>query len=85
MTSILADTIPGIRVVKAFAQERRENERFKSANDRIMAANDRVNKVWTFFWPMVAALLTQIGLLVVWTMAAWQIYNQTVTLGMVWA
>ncbi len=84
MTSILADTIPGIRVVKAFAQERRENERFKSANDRIMAANDRVNKVWTFFWPMVA-LLTQTGLLVVWTMAAWQIYNQTVTMGMVWA
>jgi ATP-binding cassette subfamily B protein len=82
MTSILADTIPGIRVVKAFAQERRENERFKSANDRIMAANDRVNKVWTFFWPMVA-LLTQTGLLAVWAVAAWRIYNQTITIGMV--
>ena len=29
MTSILSDTIPGIRVVKAFAQERREIERFR--------------------------------------------------------
>ena len=29
MTSILADTIPGIRVVKAFAQEKREIERFR--------------------------------------------------------
>ena len=29
MTSVLADTIPGIRVVKAFAQERREIERFR--------------------------------------------------------
>ena len=29
MTSVLADTIPGIRVVKAFAQERREIERFQ--------------------------------------------------------
>ena len=29
MTSVLADTIPGIRVVKAFAQERREVERFR--------------------------------------------------------
>ena len=28
MTSVLADTIPGIRVVKAFAQESREIERF---------------------------------------------------------
>jgi ATP-binding cassette subfamily B protein len=32
VTNVLADTIPGIRVVKAFAQERRESERFKAAN-----------------------------------------------------
>ena len=74
MTSILADTIPGIRVVKAFAQEKREIERFRRANDDIVAANDRVNKVWTFFWPMVA-LLNQIGLLIVWAVGAWLIYN----------
>ena len=43
---MLADTIPGIRVVKAFAQEKREIERFRAANLRIIAANDRVNKVW---------------------------------------
>ena len=30
MTSVLADTIPGIRVVKAFAQESREIERFRA-------------------------------------------------------
>jgi ABC-type multidrug transport system fused ATPase/permease subunit len=28
VTNVLADTIPGIRVVKAFAQEGREAERF---------------------------------------------------------
>src|SRR3569623_2386741 len=56
MTSVLADTIPGIRVVKAFAQEQREIDRFKKANDRIIEANDRVNTVWTFFWPMVTFL-----------------------------
>ena len=32
MTSVLADTIPGIRVVKAFAQEKREAARFRDAN-----------------------------------------------------
>ena len=36
MTSVLADTIPGIRVVKAFAQERREVERFARANDHVV-------------------------------------------------
>ena len=60
MTSVLADTIPGIRVVKAFAQERREIERFRRANDRVLQANDRVNAIWSFFGPMVT-LLTEAG------------------------
>ena len=37
MTSVLADTIPGIRVVKAFAQEQREIERFRAANRHNLA------------------------------------------------
>jgi ATP-binding cassette subfamily B protein len=80
MTSILADTIPGIRVVKAFAQEQRENERFRASNDRIVAANDRVNAVWTFFWPMVS-LLTQGGLLVVWAVGTWGAFHQRLSVG----
>ncbi|MBU6465505.1 MAG: ABC transporter, partial [Burkholderiales bacterium] len=32
VTNVLADTIPGIRVVKAFAQEQREAARFREAN-----------------------------------------------------
>ncbi|MBT3211433.1 MAG: ABC transporter, partial [Planctomycetaceae bacterium] len=43
MTSALADTIPGIRVVKAFAQEEREINRFRRANHRVLEANDHVN------------------------------------------
>ena len=44
MTSVLADSIPGIRVVKAFAQEQREIDRFHHANDRVLSAYDRVNR-----------------------------------------
>lgn len=72
MVSVLADTIPGIRVVKAFAQERREVERFHQANDHVLVTNDRVNRVWAFFGPMVS-LLTEIGLLIIWIYAAWRI------------
>jgi ATP-binding cassette, subfamily B, bacterial len=72
MTSVLADTIPGIRVVKAFAQERRETERFRTANDRVLQANDRVNRIWTFFEPVVT-FLTSLGLLVVWAFGTWRI------------
>ncbi len=84
MTSILSDTIPGVRVVKAFAQERREVERFKAANSRIVAANDRVNRVWTFFWPMVA-MLNQMGLVVAWAFGAWRVYDQRITVGVLTA
>ena len=84
MTNILADTIPGVRVVKAFAQEHREVERFRDANSRIVQLNDRVNRLWTFFWPMVA-LLNQFGLLVAWGFGAWRVYDQRVTVGVLTA
>ncbi|MCU0663970.1 MAG: ABC transporter ATP-binding protein/permease [Myxococcota bacterium] len=84
MTSILSDTIPGVRVVKAFAQEKREVERFAEANRRIVRANDRVNRLWTFFWPMVG-LLNQLGLLVAWAVGAWRVYEQQITVGVLTA
>jgi ATP-binding cassette, subfamily B, bacterial len=77
MTSVLADAIPGIRVVKAFAQEQREITRFRTANDHVLMANDRVNTTWSFFGPLVT-LLTQMGLLVVWAFAVWRIYRNPI-------
>ena len=84
MTSVLADTIPGIRVVKAFAQEKREIERFRQANTAVVAANDKVNSVWTFFWPLVA-LVNQVGLLVVWGFGAWRVFDFQITVGVLTA
>jgi len=80
MTSALADTIPGIRVVKAFAQERREINRFVSANERVLEANDRVNVIWSFTGPVVS-LISEIGLLVVWACGAWLVFTGSVTVG----
>lgn len=80
MTSVLADTIPGIRVVKAFAQEQREIERFAEANRRVVQANDRVNAVWTFFWPVVV-LLNQLGWIVVWAFGAWRVSTGEISFG----
>jgi len=84
MTAILADTIPGVRVVKAFAQENREVDRFRAVNTRIVQANDRVNRLWTFFWPMVA-LLNQLGTLVAWAFGTWRVYDQAITVGVLTA
>ena len=84
VTNVLADTIPGIRVVKAFAQEKREAARFKEANRHNLMVNDRVNKVWSLFSPTVT-LLTEIGLLVVWAFGIWQVSNKQITVGVLTA
>jgi ATP-binding cassette, subfamily B, bacterial len=84
MTSVLADTIPGIRVVKAFAQEKREIDRFGQSNDQVLAANDRVNRVWSFFGPVVT-LSTEVGLLVIWAFGAWKIFHGDIKVGVLTA
>ncbi|MFN3737038.1 ABC transporter ATP-binding protein [Hydrogenophaga sp.] len=84
VTNVLADTIPGIRVVKAFAQERHEAKRFHEANAQNLAVNDRINKTWSLFSPTVT-LLTDMGLLVVWAFGIWQISKGDITVGVLTA
>ena len=84
VTSVLADTIPGIRVVKAFAQEAREAQRFREANIHNLAVNNRVNKVWSLFTPTVT-FLTEVGLLVVWGFGIWQVSKHQITPGVLLA
>jgi ATP-binding cassette subfamily B protein len=84
VTNVLADTIPGIRVVKAFAQERREATRFREANKHNLAVNDRINKIWSLFSPSVS-FLTELGLLVVWAFGIWQVSKGEITVGVLTA
>jgi ATP-binding cassette subfamily B protein len=80
VTSVLADTIPGIRVVKAFAQEKREAMRFREANKHNLALNDKLNKTWSLFGPTVT-MLTDMGLLIVWAFGIWLVAGQSITVG----
>lgn len=80
MMSVLADTIPGVRVVKAFAQEGREMARFDHANQHVLNSNDRVNRVWAFFGPMIT-LLTEVGMIVIWGFGVYRIMQGGITVG----
>lgn len=53
VTDVLSDTIPGIRVVKAFSQEEREIERFADRNDSVTNEFNRIHRMWTTFWPLL--------------------------------
>jgi len=80
VTNVLADTIPGIRVVKAFAQETREASRFRTANKHNLAVNDKLNKVWSLFSPTVS-FLTELGILVIYVFGIWMISKHNITVG----
>jgi len=84
VTNVLADTIPGIRVVKAFVQEGREAARFREANRHNLVINDRVNRIWSLFTPTVS-LLTEIGLLIVWAFGIWLVARDHITVGVLTA
>ena len=68
LTDVLSDTMPGIRVVKAFNQEAREVARFVGHNNDVTDEINRLHALWTTFWPllMLAVHATTIG---VWVLA----------------
>lgn len=84
VNNVLADTIPGIRVVKAFAQEAREAQRFRHANRQNLLANDRFNRTWSLFSPSVS-LLTELGLLVIWMFGIYKVSRGSITIGVLTA
>ena len=51
VTDVLSDTIPGMRVVKAFGQEEREKGRFNERNHDVTEEYNRIHHIWTTFWP----------------------------------
>ncbi|MEI7956180.1 MAG: ABC transporter ATP-binding protein [Verrucomicrobiota bacterium] len=83
MTSVLSDTIPGVRVVKAFAQEQREIARFRQTDHHVFSTNDRVNRTWSFFSPMIE-MFTDLGLLIIWVVGAMTVAHGSLTVGVLW-
>jgi len=51
MTDVLGDTLPGIKVVKAFSQEAHETGRFSARNVDVTEEANRLHASWTTFWP----------------------------------
>ncbi len=84
VTNVLSDTISGIRVVKAFAQEEREIRRFEQANWHNLQVNDRLNRLWSLFSPTVT-LMTEFGLLVLWAFGIWLVAHGKITVGVLTA
>ena len=68
VSDVLSDTIPGIRVVKAFHQEEREIQRFTERNEDVTDEFNRIHRMWTTFWPMLV-LGVHASTMLVWVLA----------------
>ncbi len=63
-TALLSDTIPGMRVVKAFNREDYEVKRFNHRNDLVMDEFNGIHHIWTRFWPGLMLALHSLTVLV---------------------
>ena len=80
LSALLADTIPGVRVVKAFAQERREVGKFKGRSLDLLQGELRVAWMRSLFGP-VMAFITSIGTIIIWWVGGRDILAGELTLG----
>ena len=78
--SQLNESINGIRVVKAFAQESRESERFDRYNEDLREVDTQGERVWFAFFT-VTNLLMSAGVFFVWYFGGQQILDGELTLG----
>lgn len=65
MNTAAQENIAGNRVVKSFAREEYEKERFEERNKAFMESHLKINKVWLTFFPMIEMLVNAIQLVTV--------------------
>ena len=65
MNTAAQENIAGNRVVKSFAREEYEKDRFEERNAAFMDSHLKINKVWLTFFPMIELLVNAIQLVTV--------------------
>jgi ATP-binding cassette subfamily B multidrug efflux pump len=80
MTSHLNENIAGVRVVKAFAQEERESERFDESLDLLFDRNIDATRLWSTFYPLFD-LTGGVYTVVVFLFGGWQVIHHQLSVG----
>ncbi len=80
MTAVVADALPGVRVIKAFSQEQREVDRFGQKNAAVCDEEMRYITNYSTFGPAML-LCSQISLLVIWLLGGYWAIEGNLQLG----
>ncbi|MGB7159088.1 MAG: ABC transporter ATP-binding protein [Tepidisphaeraceae bacterium] len=87
LTAVVGDAVPGVKVVKAFANEKREIARFDRRSDEYTEKEQEIHVIWTQLAPVISGLM-QLGTVLVWIVGGWMVINRpgaNVTIGMLTA
>jgi len=78
--AVVNDSLSGIRVVKAFAQEQREIDRYRDRNEAVFHSNITIDRYFMMMWPTIGLLMAA-GTYLVWYMGGWKVLEGRLTLG----
>ena len=80
MYDIVNDSVSGIRVVRAFGQQKSEVGRFSDTNDDARNYDTVAEKVWATYYPLLQ-FAVQLGTIIVWYAGGLQILTGGMTFG----
>ena len=72
MSGVVGDAIPGVKVVKAFANERREIDRFKKRSDEYVMKELEIHRIWTMLGPTISGIM-KLGSVLVWVAGGYMV------------
>jgi ATP-binding cassette, subfamily B, bacterial len=79
LNSAIHDNLSGIRVVKAFAREDREIERFQPLSSELTKAGIRTEQTWLTMFSILT-FTTGLGAIIVWSVGGMEVLSGTLTL-----
>ncbi|MBI3977226.1 MAG: ABC transporter ATP-binding protein [Chloroflexi bacterium] len=80
LTTVLQENLAGVRVVKAFAREEHELDKFNAANRAVREKSLEANRLAAFNQPFMAFIVNSVTVVVLWY-GGWQIINGGLTVG----
>jgi ATP-binding cassette subfamily B protein len=72
LTAVVGDALPGVKVVKAFSNEKRELERFNRRSDEYTVKEQEIHVIWTQLQPVVSGLM-RLGTVMVWVIGGYMV------------
>jgi len=80
LNAMLNTFLAGVRVVKAFAQEEQEEDRYHNRNQRLLQSRLQVDQAWSKFYPLISFAFSAGGL-IIWYAGGKAVLAERITLG----